>query len=278
MMRANFYAAKQSTFVLLLIVLVACISLTVFFDLLESEFRNHSSFYLSESFAFTSFWWLFVPLMLGQFIFARTYRARTANISFALVAIIVHLLTYPALVWLISATMFQTAFSYWSTFEYGLTKYGLILFITYPALLVFYSFFGDRPAVEQIPSDTIDVPKQNDFVRSIVVTDGNRRAVIETKDILFFSASPPYIYIQHQAKRYLHNETLKSVSARLDGEVFVRIHKSSIVNILKVQSYKSRLNGDYDLTLTDGTELRLSRNYAAAFKSKFRKSHQDTTE
>ncbi|MGH9949634.1 MAG: LytR/AlgR family response regulator transcription factor, partial [Pyrinomonadaceae bacterium] len=81
-----------------------------------------------------------------------------------------------------------------------------------------------------------------------------------------------------QTKRYLHNETLKSILETLDNETFVRIHKSLIVNISNVRSYKSRLNGDYDLTVADGTSLRLSRTYAATFKEKFRRGHQDTTD
>lgn len=277
-MGSNFFILKQGTYVWLPIFLVACVALTVFFDLLESVLRNHSSFQLSESFVFTSFWWLFAPLLFGQFFFARIYKKNTANISFALLAILVHSFTYPAMVWLISATFFQNAFPFWRTFAYGLTKYGLVLLIAYPAFFVLCSLLGKKAAAEQGPSDNAGEPKRNEFVTSIVVADGNNKVVIETRDILFFSASPPYIYIHHKTKRYLHNETLRSVSAKLDDEIFVRVHKSSIVNVSKVQSYKSRLNGDYDLTMAGGAELRLSRNYAAAFKQKFQKRHQDATE
>ncbi|WP_373495805.1 LytTR family DNA-binding domain-containing protein [Aquiflexum sp.] len=101
---------------------------------------------------------------------------------------------------------------------------------------------------------------------------------IYTNEILFISSNPPYINIHLTAKKYIHKETLKSVSGKLDHEIFVRIHKSTIVNINKVYSYRSRLNGDYDLTLADGTELRLSRNYSSVFKEKFKAIHQDTQE
>ena len=114
-------------------------------------------------------------------------------------------------------------------------------------------------------------------MKTLIVTDGNKRTIIDVADVLFFSARPPYIHIHHKAKGYLYRETLKSLSSKLDSGLFIREHKSAIVNMMKVQSYKSRLNGDYDLTMVDGTEIRLSRNFAPAFKEKFESSHQDTT-
>jgi DNA-binding LytR/AlgR family response regulator len=61
---------------------------------------------------------------------------------------------------------------------------------------------------------------------------------------------------------------LKSLENQLDKKQFIRIHKSHIINLQKIISYQSRQNGDYDVTLSDGTVLRVSRNYAKDFKSK----------
>ncbi|RYF37203.1 MAG: LytTR family transcriptional regulator, partial [Cytophagaceae bacterium] len=51
-------------------------------------------------------------------------------------------------------------------------------------------------------------------------------------------------------------------------------HKSCIVNITKVRSYQSRLNGDYDLLLSNEVVLRVSRNYASGFKTAFEGPHR----
>lgn len=61
---------------------------------------------------------------------------------------------------------------------------------------------------------------------------------------------------------------------KLDTRTFVRVHKSTIVNLEKVSSFKSRLNGDYDLLLKNGTIVRLSRTYAANFKNEFTGTHR----
>ncbi|MBK7426438.1 MAG: LytTR family transcriptional regulator DNA-binding domain-containing protein [Saprospiraceae bacterium] len=54
----------------------------------------------------------------------------------------------------------------------------------------------------------------------------------------------------------------------MDITQFVRIHKSSIINIEKVKSYTSRLNGDFDVLMENGIKLRLSRNYVKLFREK----------
>lgn len=119
--------------------------------------------------------------------------------------------------------------------------------------------------------------QNQDFISTILVADhNNKKQIIQVTDILYFSANSPYISIYHYSKKYLHTATLKSLETQLDDKHFVRIHKSHIVNIHKISSIQSRQNGDYDITLSDSTILRVSRNYAKDFKSKFSEQHQLT--
>lgn len=125
--------------------------------------------------------------------------------------------------------------------------------------------------------EKIELPIQN-FITSLIVSDfNNKKVVIDTNDIYYFSANSPYINIHHQTKKYLYSATLKSLQTQLNSDQFLRVHKSYVVNIGKVVSYQSRLNGDYDLLLSDNTVLRVSRNYAVIFKSAFEAHHRFTT-
>ncbi|WP_250629758.1 LytTR family DNA-binding domain-containing protein [Aureibaculum algae] len=67
------------------------------------------------------------------------------------------------------------------------------------------------------------------------------------------------------------------MAKQLDNKAFIRVHKSTIVNFNKVASFKSRLNGDYDIFLKNGVKLRLSRTYVANFKSNFKNGNRVTT-
>jgi DNA-binding LytR/AlgR family response regulator len=51
---------------------------------------------------------------------------------------------------------------------------------------------------------------------------------------------------------------------------FVRIHKSFVVNLLKIKSFKSSLNGKLDVTLINGDRLEISRNYVNELKEKLK--------
>ena len=55
--------------------------------------------------------------------------------------------------------------------------------------------------------------------------------------------------------------TMKRLEELLDPEKFVRIHRSTIVNRLRVRSLRPHRNGEYFLTLDNSRELKLSRKY-----------------
>lgn len=198
-------------------------------------------------------------------------RSIRLNLAFISSVIIMHQFTYPALVWILSEIFYYHTFSYWQTFSFSLSNYFIITAIIY---LVTFAFFFKRKTQEE--STTIEVEtKEENFITSIIVADSNNKKILlQVEDILYFSANSPYINIYHSSKKYLHTETLKSLETQLDRKQFVRIHKSHIVNLSKIQSIQSRQNGDYDVTLSDNTILRVSRSYAKNFKSKF---HQLTT-
>lgn len=252
------------------ILLAAGILLLVFFniglDFLFTQFHN-SAFYISESLLFSSsFWILFFPLLL----MLSNYLGKSNKLGYQLLTIglitLFHLLAYPALVWALSKVFYSHTFAYWQTFNFALNAYLIKTLLIYIFVFLIITI-SKRKFQANAEEEFIGT---NNFLTSIVVSDQhNKKVIINTNDIAYFSASSPYIVIYHQSKKYLHTETLKSLEQQLNRHQFVRVHKSHIINLQKLDSYQSRQNGDYDLTLTDGTILRLSRNYAKEFKSKF---------
>lgn len=271
----RFNSLQQKKIIFLLTILILCIFLTIGLDLLEAKFQN-SSFYFSESFLFSSFWWLFVPLLYVQFYVGNEPKTKTSLMLRIFLPTAIHLFAYPLLVWIISGLFYYHRFAYLQTLQYALTQYVFILCAVYTIPFILYKTFKSKTSGKSVSSGEIGSEKLNSFATTLAVADGSKRLNIITKDIIFISSNPPYLDIHHKTKKYIHKETLKSISEKLDHEIFVRVHKSTIVNIKFVQSYKSRLNGDYDLLMIDGTEIRLSRNFAANFKLKFAKTHQDT--
>lgn len=117
---------------------------------------------------------------------------------------------------------------------------------------------------------------QKTHLKKLKIGNGKNNTIVEVKDIFQISAETPYIFIQLEEKKYLHTETLKSITTKLDNNTFIRVHKSTIVNLDKVISFQSRLNGDYNIYLKNGVKVRLSRTYAANFKRHFRNTPRVT--
>jgi hypothetical protein len=248
-------------------ILLLC-GITVALDLIYARWQQ-SAFYLSESLLFSTFWLLALPLLLLQRRLRLQLSARLAPIALVAAATALHLLAYPALVWILSRCFFEHTFSYGQTFHFGLTEHTVKALLLYS--LPFLPALFHRNALETLPGTPVPpASAATPAVTALLVPDsGNRKVSIQLAQVRFFSAYPPYVKIHHQEKTYLLPGTLRALEARLDGGQFLRIHKSYIVNVQAVASCRSRLNGDYDLSLADGTVLRLSRHYATAFRARF---------
>ena len=264
--------------------LSAILLITVLQDFAHSYFKGYS-FYLSESLLFKVFWLLFPPLLFLQFVFLKKEKSKTTRriILAFLMPTLIHLLSLPLIVWGLSAIFYSHTYSYYKILTYTVSEDFYKLLVVYGLAVIssIYRFNGEKVKIKETtelpltsfaetkPEIKEIVKPQPDALDKIIVSSGRKRIPISVNDILYLSAATPYIEIQLENRRYAHAETLKAINEKLDGKQFVRVHKSTIVNLKKVVSCKSRLNGDYDLLLENKAEIRLSRNYAAEFKRLF---------
>lgn len=268
---------KRAAFVLILLIL-AFVALTLIQDFLRSELKN-SVFYFSESFMFSSFWWLFAPLLFTQYFAVKHANKKRleAQVAIIILPIFLHLFAFPFLVWLLSAIFYYHTYGFQQVFRYALSEHLYLLAIMYTIPVLIFQFFYKKNMLATPVLEVQNESSPNQFIRTILVSDRSKKQNILVSEILYFSANPPYVNIQLEEKKYLHTATLKSISTKLNPEQFVRVHKSTIVNIEMVTSYTTRLNGDYDLTMKNNTQVRVSRNFAGDFKHLFNKTHQDET-
>jgi two-component system LytT family response regulator len=84
---------------------------------------------------------------------------------------------------------------------------------------------------------------------------------VRVRDIDYIQAAGNYGEIHAGGGTHLVRMTMQELEDRLDPAMFVRIHRSTIVKIDRIRSIVADSHGDFDLSLHDGTVLRLSRNY-----------------
>ncbi|HLA12073.1 MAG TPA: LytTR family DNA-binding domain-containing protein [Pyrinomonadaceae bacterium] len=101
----------------------------------------------------------------------------------------------------------------------------------------------------------------NKYLERLVVKSGGRIYFLETQDIDWIEAEGNYVSVHSGKKSHLLRETISSLESQLDPRKFVRVHRSSIVRIDRIQELQPWFHGEYRIILQTGTQLTLSRNY-----------------
>ncbi len=266
----NASTSKNLSWRLLLAIFLSIVALTVFQDFLESR-RSGYSFYISESILFKTVWFLYIPQLavLNKILKRHTFNSLHKTILLIVASIVTHLIVLTLVFSIGSFIFFNGSYSINKILSYTLANDLYQLFIVYSAFVVIQRFISNR-------SKSMNLAYNKTNIQNIIISNGKNYTIVPLKDIYKITAETPYVSIHVENKKYLHSETLKSIAIQLENEAFVRIHKSTIVNLEKVVSIKSRLNGDYDILLKNGSEIRLSRTYVTNFRSKLKDTHQVT--
>lgn len=107
----------------------------------------------------------------------------------------------------------------------------------------------------------VDKTQNETPLSRLVVKSFGKIHFVEVGDIIWVQAYDYYIKIYVKDKFYLVRQSLKSMETNLPSSTFCRIHKSNIININHVKELDSRNNGDYQITLSTGVKVNMSRNY-----------------
>ena len=116
---------------------------------------------------------------------------------------------------------------------------------------------------------TRDAPRH---LERLLVKAGGRVIFLPTEDIDWIEAAGVYVQVHAGSRKFLHRVSLGELEASLDPGRFIRIHRSSIVNILSVQELRPHSHGDFVALLKDGTRLKLSRSYRPKLETRLRQS------
>jgi len=99
------------------------------------------------------------------------------------------------------------------------------------------------------------------FSRRFVVRDRDKFVIVAADDIDWIESAANYVELHLGKKIFLVRETMRTIETRLDPNQFVRIHRSTIVNISRIKEITREWTGDFEVMLHDGTKLRMSRSY-----------------
>jgi two-component system LytT family response regulator len=121
--------------------------------------------------------------------------------------------------------------------------------------------------------DQLRQPKPWQERIAVPIGDG-RLSFIEAKDIEWVEAHGNQLSVHSGPRRYQFRETLSGFQRRLDPSVFLRIHRSTIVNVNQVLEVQTWFKGHHIVILRSGKELRMSRHQSESLELLVRKQRQ----
>lgn len=126
---------------------------------------------------------------------------------------------------------------------------------------------GKSPAaIDQMLDSDEELVEQPD---RLAIKDGSSITFVPVRDIDWIDAAGDYMCVHVQGQTHIMRTTMKELEAKLDPSIFQRVHRSTIVNLERVEKVSSHINGEFHLTLSCGTSLKMSRSYKDKVKHFF---------
>uniref|UniRef100_UPI001C545EAD LytR/AlgR family response regulator transcription factor n=1 Tax=Winogradskyella ursingii TaxID=2686079 RepID=UPI001C545EAD len=237
-----------------LIIVVFVFLLAVLQDYIYSRIHQ-TGFYLSESSLYNTFWIFFIPftIFINRLIKIINPNNKLSklplNLGIGIVFSFLHIILFASLFVFVSSLIFSPTHRFLNIFNSLFSNQfyiALLWYIVFPAIYISKL----KPTYSKKPySDKINLKI------------GSKILSVSTSAIQFISTDKPYSIVHTNGKKILDNKSLKEFETELDPTIFLRVHRSSIINATYVKELKSRNNGDYDATLKNGQVIRLSRHF-----------------
>lgn len=94
----------------------------------------------------------------------------------------------------------------------------------------------------------------------VVIKKSGRIHVISTDKINYLEAQDDYVMVYTEEGRFLKQQTMKYFEKHLDPEQFVRVHRSYIANVTRIEKIEPYEKSNFILILKDGNKVPVSRN------------------
>ncbi|HEV2267984.1 MAG TPA: LytTR family DNA-binding domain-containing protein [Steroidobacteraceae bacterium] len=104
-------------------------------------------------------------------------------------------------------------------------------------------------------------PRRTAGRNRLLVSDRGNVQVLAMSDIEFAQAAGRHVKIHARGQCYTYRQPMRELEQRLDPALFVRIHRSTLVNVEHIAEVHPLFHGDCELVTRRGTRLTLSRRY-----------------
>ncbi|HEX6574615.1 MAG TPA: LytTR family DNA-binding domain-containing protein, partial [Gemmatimonadaceae bacterium] len=126
---------------------------------------------------------------------------------------------------------------------------------------------GDKEVFARLHSLLSSIKESSNRPSRFLVNDKRKYSFIQAADIDWVEAADNYVILHVGEKQYFVRDTMSSMESRLEGERFMRIHRSAIINVDSVKSIEPWSGTEFRFVLNDGTTLISGRRYRERLRS-----------
>ena len=159
------------------------------------------------------------------------------------------------LIWFWQVSIFTSPF-----LDYPDTRFGAFAFFFVFWFLIDLLLYWAVLARPEQDDDTQEQAASTATTERFAVRTGRSQHLVRTADIRWIEAQGYYAALHTGDGSFLLRRSLTRLEDELDPDIFIRIHRSTIVNIKDVRGLKTSDSGSVSVTLTDGTCRNASRS------------------
>ncbi len=111
------------------------------------------------------------------------------------------------------------------------------------------------------PRDGTQGPNGNSLPSRIVFKSRGRILFLPITEIRWIAAEENYVRICTASESHLLRETMTGIESKLDSKMFMRVHRSAIVNLRYVKEVSREITGDFSVLLSNGQKVAMSRSH-----------------
>jgi two-component system LytT family response regulator len=106
-----------------------------------------------------------------------------------------------------------------------------------------------------------DIGAEKKHLERVAIKSNGRVLLLATDEIDWIEAADNYVKLHAGRDSHLLHATMNSLESKLDPRLFLRIHRSTIVNISRIRELHPMFHGEYRVVLKNGAELTSGRSY-----------------
>jgi two-component system LytT family response regulator len=113
--------------------------------------------------------------------------------------------------------------------------------------------------------ESIATPQRS--LKRLAVRSAGKTIFVDVADIDWVEAAENYVQIHAGRVEHLLHVTMAALEKSLDPELFLRIHRSVIVNVRRIKQLQAVMHGEYVITLSNGVRLQSGRIYSEKLRA-----------